>query len=118
MLQSMEPLFVKYQVNLIVSGHDHAYMRTTAMNQNNKADDDKGPIYLTLGAGGNREQHPKGYIHEKPEDWVVKRDDQEYGYGHLFLANATHAKFNWVRDGTTSEGTRDSVWLENQYFQK
>lgn len=33
------------------------------------------------------------------------------------MANRTYAHFNWVRDGTTQEGTRDSsVWFENQLF--
>lgn len=76
----------------------------------------KGPIYLTLGAGGNREQHSKGYIHVTPEEWIVKRDDQEYGYGHLYLPNATDAQLHWVRDGTTEDGIRDSVWIENYIF--
>lgn len=116
MLESMEPLFVQYQVNLIVSGHDHAFMRTHPMVGSQRDPSKKGPVYLTLGAGGNREQHSKGYIHDIPEDWVAKRDDTEYGYGHLFVANRTHAHFNWVRDGTTQDGTRDSVWLENQLF--
>ena len=111
MLQSMEPLFVKYNVNLVLSGHDHAYMRTTPMVGMDRSD--TGPIYLTLGAGGNREEHAHGYIHNTPEDWVVKRDRKEYGYGHLFLANATHAQFHWVRDATTKDGIRDDVWIEN-----
>jgi hypothetical protein len=116
MLESMEPLFVQYQVNLIVSGHDHAFMRTHPMVKSHRDPSGKGPIYLTLGAGGNREEHPKGYINDTPEEWVAKRDDQEYGYGHLFVPNRTHAHFNWVRDGTTEQGSRDSVWLENQFF--
>jgi hypothetical protein len=112
MLQSMEPLFVEYNVNFIISGHDHAYMRTTPM-VGTHASDVGAPIYLTLGAGGNREQHSKGYIHPEPEEWVAKRDHQEYGYGHLFLANQTHARLDWVQDGTTEEGIQDSVWVEN-----
>jgi DNA repair exonuclease SbcCD nuclease subunit len=117
MLKSMEPLFVQYQVNLVVSGHDHAYLRTKPMRGSTAVDkDESGPIYLTLGAGGNREQHNKGYIHDIPEEWVAKRDISEYGFGHLHLPNATHAHLTWVRDGTTTEGIRDSVWLSNQYY--
>jgi len=114
MFETMEPLFVEHQVNIVVSGHDHAYMRTHPMK--GREINDKGPIYLTLGAGGNREQHSKGYVHPEPEEWVVKRDIWEYGFGHLQVPNATHAHLTWVRDGTTTEGIRDSVWLQNQYF--
>jgi len=65
--------------------------------------------------GGNREQHSDGYQHDEPEPWVAKRDISDYGYGHLHLPNATHAKFVWVRDGTTDLGILDEVWLPNQY---
>ena len=116
MLENMEPLFVTYHVNLIISGHDHAYMRTYPMIGQKLDLTNNGPYYITIGAGGNREHHTRGYIHDQPEVWVVKRDNEEYGYGHLFAANATHARFNWVRDGTTTEGIQDSVWLTNQLF--
>jgi hypothetical protein len=110
----MEPLFVQYGVNVIVSGHDHAYSRShpLAFDKVNPA----GPIYLTLGAGGNREQHSRGYLNpDEPEAWVAKRDRVEYGYGNLLIQNATHAHFNWVRDGTTEEGVQDHVWFVNAH---
>lgn len=114
----MEPLFVQYHVNLIISGHDHAYMRTHSMYGRDNVDrTDRSPIYLTLGAGGNREQHTKGYVHpNEKEEWVIKRDNSEYGYGHLLLSNATHGHFHWVRDSTTNEGIQDDVWFENQFY--
>lgn len=114
MLETIEPLLVQYHVNIVVSGHDHAYLRTKPMN--GMKVDKSGPIYLTLGAGGNREQHNRGFIHTVPEEWVMKRDLSEYGFGQLNVPNATHAHFRWVRDGTTTEGIRDSVWLSNLYF--
>lgn len=112
---AMEPLFLDYKVNLIVSGHDHAYMRTHPMYNGNVVPDGRAPIYLTLGAGGNREQHAPGYRNTKPESWVAKRDISEYGYGHLFLPNATHCRLTWVRDGTTTMGEHDSVWIRNPH---
>jgi hypothetical protein len=118
MFDSMEPLFVKYGVNIIVSGHDHAYMRTNHMVGRKLDLSRKGPIYFTLGAGGNREQHTQGFIHDTPEPWIAKRDKNEYGYGNLFVKNATHARFHWVRDGTTELGVQDDVWLENQWTAK
>lgn len=112
MKKSMEPLFVEYGVNVIVSGHDHAYSRSHPL-AFDKVDNDKGVIYLTVGAGGNREQHTRAYLHPEPEEWVAKRDHFEYGYGNLYMENATHAHYNWVRDGTTDEGVQDHVWLTN-----
>ena len=75
----------------------------------------RAPIYLTLGAGGNREEHAPGFRNKEQEEWVVKRDISEYGYGHLYLPNATHGKLSWVRDGTTDMGVRDTVWVQNAY---
>ena len=114
MKEHMEPLFVEYGVNLIVSGHDHAYMRTHPLAFGNVTKD--APVYLILGAGGNREEHTRGYLHpDQAEPWVAKRDRFEYGYGHLKVPNATHAFFQWVRDGTTDEGIRDRVWFVNPH---
>lgn len=115
MKQSIEDLLFASNVNLVVSGHDHAYMRTKPMYRSKP--NQNGPIYLTLGAGGNREQHTKGYIHpDHPEPWVVKRENDEYGYGLLKIRNATHAHLTWRRDHTCSMGdecVHDNVWIEN-----
>jgi acid phosphatase type 7 len=57
MKQAMEPLFIQYGVNLVLCGHDHAYMRTYSMAYGQVDPSGKSPIYLTLGTGGNREHH-------------------------------------------------------------
>ncbi|KAL7561601.1 hypothetical protein ACA910_004190 [Epithemia clementina (nom. ined.)] len=112
---AMEPLFLMYEVNIVISGHDHAYMRTHPMFEGSVVPDGRAPIYLTLGAGGNREGHAPGFRNPDPEPWVAKRDNSEYGYGHLYLPNATHARLTWVRDGTTDMGVHDSAWIKNYY---
>jgi hypothetical protein len=52
MLQDVEPLFVRYKVNLVVLGHNHAYVRSHPM-VGNKVDVSKtrGVVYLTIGTG-------------------------------------------------------------------
>lgn len=115
MKKYMEPLFVSYGVNLIVAGHDHAYSRSYPVALDKRDPTDKAPVYLTLGAGGNREQHARDFLHPDPEEWVAKRDRVEYGYGNWFIQNATHSHFNWVRDGTTNEGVHDHVWFINPH---
>jgi hypothetical protein len=117
MKSSIQDLLRKYKVNLVVSGHDHAYLRTKPVHHDHVDPTGQSPMFWTLGAGGNREQHTKGYIHDTPEEWVAKRDNDEYGYGHFFAKNRTHAHLQWVRDGTSSsEIVRDSVWIENYYY--
>jgi len=113
MQQAMEPLFIQYNVNLIISGHCHAYMRTHALAYNQV--DQNGPIYIIVGAGGNREGHTSGYQHDTPEEWVVKRDHEEFGYGRLHFRNSTYAHWSWVRDGTTPNAVRDDAWIVNRH---
>jgi hypothetical protein len=116
MQEAMEPLFVQYNVNLIISGHVHAYMRTHSLAFGKVDDTGKSPIYIIIGAGGNQEGHADGYLHSEPEAWVAKRDDKEYGYGQVHFANASHAHWSWVRDETTTEGIRDEVWIMNPHM--
>jgi hypothetical protein len=116
MKNAMEPLFNKYNVNLVISGHDHGYMRTHSLGVNGQVDPSgNAPVYLTLGAGGNREHHAPGYRNDEQEEWVAARSLVDYGYGNLFLRNATHASFTWVRDGITEGGVHDIVWLVNKH---
>jgi hypothetical protein len=114
MKAAMEPLFRQFGVNLIINGHDHAYMRTHPLYKGKI--DPLAPIYLTLGAGGNREGHSKGYRNdETQETWVARRTLQDYGFGKLTVVNATHARFRWVRDKTTDQFFEDIVWFHNPY---
>ena len=113
MMDSMEPLFLQYRVNIIIQGHNHAYVRTKPMAGGHNVDPSgKGPIYLTIGTGGDSHAGPA--IQEEPEEWVAKRDNLEYGFGSLFLANTTHAHFTWVVDQTVVGGSHDDFWLVNQ----
>jgi hypothetical protein len=112
MMKSMEPLFLQYRVNIIIQGHNHAYVRTHPMAGHNVDPSGRGPIYLTIGTGGDSHAGPA--IHEEPEAFVARRDNSEYGFGNLFLANATHAHFNWVLDETVVGGSHDDFWLVNQ----
>jgi hypothetical protein len=116
MKQAMEPLFLQHGVNIVVSGHDHGFMKTHSLAFGQVDLTGLSPIYLTLGAGGNREEHPPGYRNEEPEAWVAERNLQEYGYGHLFVPNATHALFDWVRDGTPVKAAQDQEWIHNPHY--
>ena len=88
------------------------------MQQGNRTDEDDGIVYLTLGAGGNREGHSRGFRDpESPEPWVAFRTLQDFGYGHLFLANATHAHFQWIGDNVAGgDGAVDAVWFSNSQY--
>lgn len=130
MRESMQPLFDKYDVNLIVSGHDHAYMRTYPMRYNSTCRSINGvnnctpiidptgasPIYLTLGTGGNREGHNRGYVHKfQKEEWVAKRRLSDYGYGLLQIYNSSYAFYGWVKDNYSDKDFQDHLWIYNPH---
>jgi hypothetical protein len=117
---AMEILFNEYNVNLVVSGHDHAYMRSHPVNKKGIVDAEA-PIYVIVGTGGSWEGPPNGGYFEKeqPEAWVAARRLETTGYGHLDVYNATHAlweyrgneeslRWNWDDGGFTEDS------LENQ----
>jgi Iron/zinc purple acid phosphatase-like protein C len=95
MMEGMEPLFRQHGVNLVVSGHNHAYVRTKSLrggNENNSTAVDpseRSPVYLTVGTGGD--SHAGRPIRRQPEAWVAARDRSTYGAGRLRVVNATHA---------------------------
>lgn len=128
-MEDMEPLFRGYGVNLVLSGHNHAYVRTHSLMYGNATVDTSGrsPIYLTVGTGGD--SHSAGPIYDTPEPWVAARDHSTFGAGRLEVVNATHAL--WERllvedddddarvDGNPPrddvDGLRDPVWFVNHH---
>lgn len=126
--QHLEPLFVKHRVNLVLTGHIHAYLRTCAVIDD--VPSPLGPVHITVGSGGRKCKAP--FKSATPEPWVQVRDSTIYGYGMLRLLNRTHAVWDWIHTGHAddrnfneiyhSEATlppgpgRDVVTLQNQYF--
>ncbi len=90
--EHLEPLLVKYNVNVVFNGHIHAYQRTNyvAFNKTTVT----GPMHITIGAGGRNCDAP--FQNEEPESWIATRDASMYGYGRLTIFNETHADWRWV----------------------
>ncbi|HAH32253.1 MAG TPA: hypothetical protein DCL44_08070 [Elusimicrobia bacterium] len=63
---TLEPLFLKYKVDLVLQGHDHNYERTRPVKEG-LADDIDGIVYLTLGGGGR-----PLYFQRANQDWSEK----------------------------------------------
>lgn len=127
--KNLEPLFVENNVNIVFSGHIHAYSRTQPVSMDRL--DPKGPVYITVGAGGRNCEAP--FLHREQEDWVVVRDATMYGYGMLRIHNETTAEWDWIqtsptdndRDYNQLKGSEehlapgpsvDHVYITNQYF--
>ncbi|KAG7372889.1 calcineurin-like phosphoesterase [Nitzschia inconspicua] len=113
MKEAMEPLFLKYNVNVVFSGHQHSYVRSHPMRYGQVDTDGRSPIYMTVGTGG--ESHSLGPLHPRQGDWVAVRDHSTFGAGQLQLVNVTHAHWERLMDDTTDPSLRDSVWIVNYY---
>jgi acid phosphatase type 7 len=140
--QHLEPLFLQHQVNLVFSGHIHAYLRTkhVAMGQvvdigknpKNPSEGRGAPMHITVGAGGRKCEAP--FRSAQPEDWVAVRDATVYGYGMLRIHNRTTAEWDWIHTGHADDGRDynqlwksptthlpagpaiDHVYIQNQYY--
>lgn len=126
--EHFEALYVEYKVNLVVSGHVHAYQRTK--NVAFDVEVPTGPVHVIIGAGG-RQCHAD-FRQEEPEEWLEVRDGTRYGYGTLEIFNQTHAQWEWIITGENdSEQVNrvhktnitlprlqesDALMLENQFF--
>jgi len=126
MREHIEPLMVKYKVNIVFNGHIHAYQRTKPVAMGNVTS--TGPIHIVMGAGGRNAD--AAFLQDQPEDWIVMRDGTIYGYGLLEIINKTHARWDWVHTGqkgdhnkvhhhpniTLPMGGADHAFFVNQYY--
>jgi len=65
-LNALEPLLLKYKVNMVFQGHSNNYERTKPIKQG-LIDDKEGIVYLTLGSGGMATETQR-----RNEDWSDK----------------------------------------------
>merc|ERR1719199_1099288 len=86
MKNNLEGMFYKYGVNIAFQGHVHAYERSYPVFNGIK--DDNGPVYVTIGDGGNKEGHAWKYSEPAPE-WSAFRNGMHYGHGTFTLHNTT-----------------------------
>jgi len=124
--ENLEELFVDHQVNVVFTGHVHAYLRTSPVAYGTLSP--KGPIHVVMGAGGRAAE--AAFLSEEPEEWVRVRDASIYGYGLVEIYNSTHMRWDWVHTGGEDHantvkgdddielppGGVDGLVIENQYF--
>lgn len=112
MREQIEPLAIKYGVNIVFAAHFHAYERTCAVSDGVCVDTEKdgslsahAPVHIMVGSAGAL-RDTADYLPDTP--WSVART-QQYGYGRMHIYNASHALFEFV----TNEDGRvwDSVWI-------
>eukprot|EP00900_Chrysochromulina_parva_P006771 jgi/Chrpa1/16095/Chrysochromulina_OHIO_Genome00022750-RA len=98
MRQHMEADLYEAGVDLVLSGHVHAYERTLPVYRG--LVDECGPVYLNLGDGGNYEGAYMPWLPSQPS-WSAFRQ-ATFGVGLLTIVNQSHAWYNWSRSSCMS----------------
>jgi hypothetical protein len=107
MQEAVEQVLYDLNVDFVGSGHVHAYERSCRMfNYTCVAD---GPVYVTIGDGGNREGLAAVWVTPQPA-WSVFRQ-ATYGHGELTAVNATHLHWAWHQNQDLVPAIADEVWL-------
>lgn len=112
MRASMEPLLLQYHVDLVFSGHVHAYERSVPVYQQTPTDG--APTYITIGDGSQISQSccfifilkiwdTGGNREGTADDWYPTASwsayhESAFGHGRLELLNSTHAHWSWQKN--------------------
>ncbi|KAH7854832.1 hypothetical protein Vadar_018210 [Vaccinium darrowii] len=109
MRKSMEELLYLARVDVVYAGHVHAYERFTRVYNNKK--DPCGPVYITIGDGGNKEGLAMSF--EKPSPSISEYREPSFGHGRLRILNSTHAIWAWHRNNESNSHVADEQWFES-----
>ncbi|KAJ8899556.1 hypothetical protein K2173_018530 [Erythroxylum novogranatense] len=107
MRQAMEEVLYKARVDVVFAGHVHAYERFTRV-YDNKADP-CGPVYITIGDGGNREGLALKF--KNPASPLSLYREASFGHGRLRIIDETRAHWSWHRNNDSNSVVADEVWL-------
>lgn len=107
MKAAMEGLLYNARVDVVFTGHVHAYERFTRVYKDKG--DNCGPVHITIGDGGNREGLATRYQDPKPEISIFR--EASFGHGVLEVVNASHALWSWHKNDNEEPVVSDSVWL-------
>ncbi|KAK9811159.1 hypothetical protein WJX73_007407 [Symbiochloris irregularis] len=103
----LEELFDANEVDMVLSGHVHAYARTCNVYDERCVDSGSGGMtHVTLGCGGRKLSDVE---HEQPE-WLDSAA-REWGYGRVQVVDGQEMLFEFVESETGE--VFDSVRLEN-----
>ncbi|RKH98943.1 discoidin domain-containing protein [Corallococcus sp. AB038B] len=105
MRRQFGPLFEKYGVDLVLTGHDHDYERSKPMYGDNVASStQRGIPYLVVGSGGAT---LRPFATSQPA-WTALRDNQAYGFLDVSVDGGTLT----ARLITSSNAVRDTLTLK------
>uniref|UniRef100_A0ACD5WTI9 Uncharacterized protein n=1 Tax=Avena sativa TaxID=4498 RepID=A0ACD5WTI9_AVESA len=75
--------------------------------------DSQGPVYITIGDGGNREGLATKFIGDHKSAQLSVFREASFGHGRLTIVNDTSAVWRWHRNDDDNATVADEVWLES-----
>jgi acid phosphatase type 7 len=107
-----EDLLFDHQVDLVLTGHYHAYFRSCDGLYRSTCHHQGAPTHITVGSAG---AHLDENVTLYKQEWTAKFIAQEYGYGRITVVNATAMHWEFVRAGadndTDAGAVLDEVWI-------
>lgn len=109
MQNEFEPLLKRYGVDLVLSGHYRAYLRTCAGLFEGLCHNG-GPMHITVGTAG---ETPSVTTPLFPQHWTAASRQHTVGYGTVTAVNATALRWEFVgKDAKTKRwSVLDHTWL-------
>ncbi|CAN1255823.1 Purple acid phosphatase 2 [Linum perenne] len=118
-----EPWLVDAKVDLVLSGHVHAYERSERISnvaynivngQCAPVKNQDAPVYITIGDGGNIEGLANNMTDPQPEYSAFR--EASFGHAILDIKNRTHARYSWHRNQDGYSAEADSMWFFNRIW--
>lgn len=113
MRYEFEDLLKDFEVDLVLSGHWHAYFRSCAGLFRSQCDNG-GPTHIMVGTAGAKFHY--GNLYEN--HWSEKNIFGKYGYGRITVSNSTNMHFEFVHvgadDGKLPGKVLDDVWFSKR----
>ncbi|KAK3136140.1 hypothetical protein QOZ80_5BG0428680 [Eleusine coracana subsp. coracana] len=104
---AMEDVLYEARVDAVFAGHVHAYERFQRVYAGKP--DPCGPVYVTIGDGGNREGLAEKFVDPQPA--ISEFREASFGHGRMEVVNATHALWTWHRNDDDEPVVADQVWI-------
>mmetsp|Transcript_17410 Transcript_17410/g.37680 ORF Transcript_17410/g.37680 Transcript_17410/m.37680 type:complete len:284 (+) Transcript_17410:61-912(+) len=104
MQEEIEDLLYEHEVDLVLSGHYHSYLRTCNGLYRNSCYSG-GPTHITVGTGGA----PLGKAKQIPNKWTEFHDHAHHGIGRASVFNESSLHWEFVAVGGN---VIDEVWIE------
>jgi len=112
----LEPILVRYHVDLYLSGHLHAYERTMPVHSSRLCHDSSAgdgthfvqpcaPVFVVNGDAGT----PALHYDTLPAPWTAHRQPGMLSYGELNIYNGTHLQYRQLQ--ASSASVSDEFWL-------